>query len=814
MEALAARTYNAFPMATEVNKEIGLEIGHVLFVDIVGYSKLLIDEQRDYLHTLNEVVRQTDSFRRADAVGKLMRLPTGDGMALVFATTPDAPVSCALEISKALRSHPELQVRMGIHSGPVSGTTDVNDRSNVAGAGINLAQRVMDCGDAGHILLSKHVADDLEQYRQWRSHLHDLGECEMKHDVRVHVVNFYTDELGNPETPEKFQQPKVSQPTPAAPVSGTKPARRSLSLNAALIIAMALAAVAGFYISSHRYGPKASPSASTPASVAIPEKSIAVMPFENLSRDPDNAYFADGIQDEVLTRLSKIADLKVISRTSTQKYKSATGNLREIGQQLGVANLLEGSVQKAGNAVHINVQLIKAATDEHLWAESYDRELQNIFGVEGEVASAIADQLKAKLTGPEKQQLAAKPTDNPDAYDAYLRALALHRRNDPDSDQKAEPFLEQAVRLDPGFAISWALLARLNALEFNGDDASEKRRAATRATLDTAVRLQPDLAEVQLAQGYYQYYVERDYDGAARRFKELLAKWPSNAEILEALGLILRRQGHWQEGGAYLDRAVALDPLSPSPRLNAADVRFFTRDFATTLHDIDNALNIWPDDVSFISVKALTYQVQGELDRAEAVLAGMHARPTDRTGIIAIVNQARFRRNYAGCIKQLEALLQLNQASVPNVLNACFLNLHLGDLRRLAGDVTGAKTNYIQARDALLALLKNQPDSTDAYDVLAAVYAGLDDQKEAMQNIDRAVKLRPIAKDALQGAILESSRARLQARFGDRDSAIAALARLLKLPGYLTPAVLHLDPDFDPLRGDPRFQKLCEEKKP
>src|SRR5438128_10765525 len=234
---------------SQVTKGVELEIAHVLFIDIVGYSKLLIDEQRDYLHTLNEVVRETDSFRAAEAAGKLTRLPTGDGMALVFATTPDAPVSCALQVSKTLRSHPELRVRMGIHSGPVSGITDVNDRSNVAGAGINLAQRVMDCGDGGHILLSKHVADDLEQYRQWRSHLHDLGECEVKHDVRVHVVNLYTDELGNRELPEKSQQAKVTQPAPAAARSEAKHARRSWSWIAAVIMIAALAAAAGLYIS-------------------------------------------------------------------------------------------------------------------------------------------------------------------------------------------------------------------------------------------------------------------------------------------------------------------------------------------------------------------------------------------------------------------------------------------------------------------------------------------------------------------------------------------------------------------------------------
>src|SRR5438094_3540297 len=246
-------------MPAEIKKEIELEIGHVLFIDIVGYSKLLIDEQRDYLHTLNEVVRRTDSFRTADAAGKLTRLPTGDGMALVFATTPDAPVSCAIEISNALRSHPELRVRMGIHSGPVSGTTDVNDRSNIAGAGINLAQRVMDCGDAGHILLSKRVADDLEQYRQWRSHLHDLGECEVKHDVRVHVVNLYTnvvnlytDELGNQAVAEKLRQVKATQLAPAIAASEAKPTRGSRGLTAALIIVAALAGAGGLYIFSKR----------------------------------------------------------------------------------------------------------------------------------------------------------------------------------------------------------------------------------------------------------------------------------------------------------------------------------------------------------------------------------------------------------------------------------------------------------------------------------------------------------------------------------------------------------------------------------
>jgi len=248
------------------------------------------------------------------------------------------------------------------------------------------------------------------------------------------------------------------------------------------------------------------------------------------------------------------------------------------------------------------------------------------------------------------------------------------------------------------------------------------------------VRLRPDLAEVELAQGYYQYWVERDYDGAAHRFTELLAKWPNNAEIMEVLGLILRRQGHWEEGGAYLDRAVALDPLLPSPLANAAEVRFFIRDFPTALHDIDEALNIWPDDVNFIATKAIIYQTQGQLDQAKAVLVSLPSQPaTGITSILAIANQARFRRNYAGGIKQLEALLQLNRAGSPDDFSFCSLNLNLGDLRRLSGDVSGAKTNYLQARDLLLALLKNQPNNADLYDGLAPVYAGLDDREAAIK---------------------------------------------------------------------------------
>jgi TolB-like protein/class 3 adenylate cyclase len=336
-------------MPAELQPQLHLEIAYVLFIDIVGYSKLLIDEQKELVHKLNEIVRNTEQVREAEAEGKLVRLPTGDGMALVFSNHPEAPVECALEISKALQSHPEIKLRMGIHSGAVNSIADVNDRSNVAGAGINIAQRVMNCGDAGHILLSRHVADDLAQYRRWQPHLHDLGEVEVKHGNRLHIFNLYTDELGNRAVPEKFKGNAVEAAVPAAKKSSIS--RKYLFIGGAVLIFAAIAF--GFLFLRS----KGSLTATT-AATAAPEKSIAVLPFENRSEDKANAYFADGIQDEILTRLSKIADLKVISRTSTQHYKSAPENLREIASQLGVAHILEGSVQKSGEAVRVNVQLM------------------------------------------------------------------------------------------------------------------------------------------------------------------------------------------------------------------------------------------------------------------------------------------------------------------------------------------------------------------------------------------------------------------------------------------------------------------------
>src|SRR5712691_2564091 len=371
------------------SEDTRLEIGHVLFIDIVGYSKLLVKQQSELLSELNEIVSGTKEFREAELAGKLIRLPTGDGMALVFRTNPEAPVECAMDIARALKSHPAIQLRMGIHSGPVNEVVDVNQRANIAGAGINIAQRVMDCGDAGHILLSKHVAEDLEQDDRWRPLLHDLGTCEVKHGTRVGVTNLYSDEVGNPQLPKKFQ---------------TLQKHRSHVRWAEVAIALLVlgAVVAAFIFVLRR---------PTRSALSVAEKSIAVLPFENLSEEKANAFFADGVQDEILTNLARIADLKVISRTSVMQYKTGLQrNLREIGQQLGVAHLLEGSVQRARGTVRVNAQLIDARTDEHEWAQTYDRDLADVFAIQSEIAKAIADQLQARLSPNEKAAIEQPPT--------------------------------------------------------------------------------------------------------------------------------------------------------------------------------------------------------------------------------------------------------------------------------------------------------------------------------------------------------------------------------------------------------------------
>jgi TolB-like protein/class 3 adenylate cyclase/Tfp pilus assembly protein PilF len=806
-------------MSAEVKKEIQIEIAHVLFIDIVGYSKLLINEQHELLQELNQIVRTTEAFRAAEAAGKLIRLPTGDGMALAFATTPEAPVQCALEISKALKSHPELRVRMGIHSGPVSGLSDVNDRSNIAGAGINMAQRVMDCGNAGHILVSRRAAEDLEQYRQWQPYLHDLGECEVKHGVRVSVVNLYTEELGNPELPEKFKQKAGALKTTAL-ISGSaaKSAGRRWTMIGAAVLIIAVVAI-GLLL----FPPKRSPTAAT-ISATIPQKSIAVLPFENLSEEKANAYFADGIQDEILTRLSKIADLKVISRTSTQHYKSTPKNLPEIARQLGVAHILEGSVQKSADAVRVNVQLIKAANDSHLWADTFDRKLTDIFSVESEVAKAIADQLRAHLTGREEQVIAAKPTDNPEAYDAYLRGLAytLKTAATPANALGAQKYLREAVRLDPKFALTWALLSFVEARGYITAtlQPTVALREEARQAAETALSLQPNLGEALVAKGYYHYACLKDYDTAVRYFEQGRQFLPNSSRIPESLAYVARRRGQWDRSESHFNEAERLDPRNVNLLSQHAISYFCLRRFPEALRKLDQVLDIAPDDLDTLVEKAAIAQAEGDLPGASALLAPLHPNADDSGAVETQVYQALLERRPAQIIPRLKEILAKPDPALGYINGE--LRFWLGWAQEVAGDHAAAQESWRQARRELEPFLKEQPENSALIGDLALTNMGLGDKAAALTLAERAIAVNPIEKDALDGPATIEILARVAARMGEPDRAIAALQKLLSIPCQgalaanvpLTPALLRLDPMFDPLRNDPRFEKLVASAAP
>jgi TolB-like protein/Flp pilus assembly protein TadD len=795
--------------------DLKFDIGHVLFIDIVGYSKGLINEQSDSLQKLKEIVRGTEQVRMAEAEGKLLRLPTGDGGALVFRNTPEAPVLCAMEIAKALKGYPELGVRMGIHSGPVNEISDLNEQANIAGAGINIAQRVMDCGDAGHILLSRHVAEDLEHYPRWQAHLHDLGECEVKHGLRISVVNLYNDEVGNPAVPGKFRKAlEVVSPAQPRLTKSTKPFLVLGILSLAVLAILAVLFGPRFFRSRNQAAltniVQSNDSSRSPASA----KSIAVLPFDNLSSDKENAYFAEGIQDEILTRLAKVAELKVISRTSTQKYKSAPDNLREIGKQLGVANLLEGSVQKVSNAVHINVQLIRAATDEHVWAESYSRKLDDVFGVEGEVATAIADQLNARLSQSEQKAVTAKPTQNTAAYDAYLRGVAFQGRVDDlttNWSKSAEAFAE-AVRLDPEFAIGWAQLCRQESLVYNSVNHSPDHQAAARKALDKAMKLGPNLVETKIARGWYQCYVEADYDAAKASFEEVRRQYPNNSSVSEALAVVLRRQGHWDESRKLFDQALELDPRNVYLLANAALAGLETRDPAYTQKYMRRALDLNPQNATLVSQLAASYQISGDIKQAQAVLDSVQPQDGDSFYFSILAGNAILLRNYQPAIATFQSHLKNLQASDSYF---SYYENYLADLQRHAGDIPAATATYEKAKADAEELLRSQPNNADLLGALAWSETWLGDKSAALKHAQQAVTLMPAAKEPRVGPSYEDTLARIQAQLGEKDAAIAALQHLL-VTSYsspvVTPALLRLDPDWDNLRDDPRFQKLCEDK--
>jgi TolB-like protein/class 3 adenylate cyclase len=789
-------------MSTEVKKEIQLEIAHVLFIDMVGYSKLLINEQRELLDTLNRFVPETEQFRSAEAAGKLIKIPTGDGMALVFYTSPEAPVRCATDLSRALKHHPRLRLRMGIHSGPVSGIVDVTGRANLAGAGLNMAHRVMSCGDAGHILLSKHVAEDLAEFEEWRPLLHELGACEVKHGAEVFIVNLYGNDAGNPEVPIAFQLMKQRRAR-----------HRSMAIAAALIAVGALIAGAMWFSRART---------TAPAPSAIPEKSIAVLPFENLSEEKGTAYFAEGIKDEILTKLATVRDLKVISRTSTAKYQSKPDNLKTVAQELGVSTILEGAVQKAGDKVRVNVQLIDARVDTHLWAKSYDRDFKDVLGVESEVSQEIAEALQANLSPSESHALASTRIHDAEAYDFFLRGeYEFHQADSSGAAEafdRADAFYRQALARDPNFAEAAAELARSRLYRhWEISPLTATQLDEIKSIIDHALTLAPNLPEAHLALGLFFYWGHRQYEAALTEFSSTLELQPNNALARLYRASVYRRRGEWERSLADFQRAEELDPRDPwNPTAIGQTYQAF-RQWKDAERAELRALAIDPHHApAALELLIARFNETGDVDSARRALDGFPEatkgiRTTGATGVGDV-------RAIIGTMVYLD-VMERRFTDAFQALEKEVGNNDLGHLRQLAGraalsvlagEPEAAKFAGEEALPLLEARLRERPDDTFAMAELSWVYLALGRNADALRLSRQAADSISIEKDAVSGPGFQSGLAEIEARAGAPEEAIKRLRRLLSIPAGVVASIarLKIDPVWDPIRNRPDFQQL------
>jgi TolB-like protein/Tfp pilus assembly protein PilF len=694
-------------MSSEQHPKV--EIAHVLTMDVVQYSTLLITEQTRLMGELTSIVKNTQRFQRGESEKKLVRIPTGDGMALVFFDDPQAPMECATEIATAMKEHPEIWLRMGIHSGPVNLVVDVSERANVAGAGIDVAQRVMDCGDAGHILLSKRVADDVAPFPRWNPHLHELGECEVKHGRKISLVNFYTDEIGNPNLPRKFRAQR-------------RPAARAAPARLVIMIVSAALFIIGFVIRTLKFS---GPTATRRAAVSANAKSIAVLPFENLSHDSENAYFAEGIQEEILNRLSRIGDLKVISRTSTQRYKSAPANLSEIANQLGVAHILEGTVQKAADQVRVSVQLINAQTDSNIWAEKFDRELTDIFSVESEIAKTIAETLQAKLTASEQRAIDVRPTESSEAHQLYLKGRFFWSKRTTADLKKSIDYFNQAIEKDPNYALAYAGLADawLVLPLFGGDapkDCSPKAEAAARR----AIHLDETLADPHASLGLLLAIYYFDCSASIRELERAIQLNPNYAMAPHWLGnLPLTFIGQFDRAIGELKRALELDPLSMIINANLGQTYYCSRRYEEAIAQLRGALEIDPG----------FYYAHYQLGQA-----------------------LELKGDHDAAIAEYQKAGELNDD--PSV-------------QALLAHAMAKSGNQAQARNVLERLIETSHDRYVSAYGIGLIYLGLGENEEAVRWFEKS--------------------------YDDRDGTEI---------GYIK-----VHPFLDPLRGDPRFEKLANQ---
>jgi len=800
---------NAQDTSAEAKPDLPLEIAHILLIDVVGYSKLLVNEQVELLQRLKQIVRNTECFRAAEARGELIRVPTGDGMALVFFHSPEEPVRCALEISKALQDHPNIRLRMGVHSGPINRVSDVNEKTNIAGPGINVAQRVLDCGDAEHILLSAHVAEDLCQYRHWQPYLHDLGECEVKYGLRLHLFNLYKDGLGNPQVPEKLRR---GRRRPGSAISAPRWPKAALSI-AVLVAAIALVIGSLIYRAPSRAPGRIARALG--ALAAIPEKSIAVLPFENLSAEKENAYFADGVQDEILTGLSRVADLKVISRTSVMQYKAGPRlNLREVATNLGVAHVLEGTVQRAGGRVRVNAQLIDARTDSQLWAERYDRDVADVFAIESELAGKIVAQLQAKISPNEKAAIEEKPTADLTAHDLYIRAktliaTAVFSTPQAESLSEAVRLLNEAIERDPAFALAYYQLAHTHdLLYFTGIDHTPARLALADAAIQSLTRLLPNSGEAHLALAKHLYWGYLDYDRARNELSLAQKSLPNEPWAFVLAGYIDRRQGRWNESTKNLERAIKLDPQNPAILQQLALTYDSLRRYADEESVYDRAIAVTPKDAALRASRA-EVELNWHADPRPLILTieAFVAQDSSEAKHLAWawIRGALCKRDYDGARRAMDALPidGCYDGTIPIPRFWCE-----GVVAQLRGDKAAARAAFTNARAEGARLVAEQPSYAEGLCVLGMADAALGNKEEAIREGRRAIELMPISKNAIEGPLLIQYLALIYAWTGEKDLALEQLSVAARMPGHVSYGQLRLHPYWDPLRGDPRFEKI------
>jgi TolB-like protein/class 3 adenylate cyclase len=775
---------------------VELAIAHVLFIDIVGYSKLTTRDQNAAVATLNETVQGCEPFQIAERADRILKIPTGDGMALVFYRSPEEPAECAVALARALKQHSNLPVRMGIHSGSVSGVVDVSGRANVAGAGINIAQRVMDCADAGHILVSKHAADDLAEYERWHPLLHDLGSCEVKHGVKVHVVSLCDDSIGNSGVPSKLRTQRLRIRR-----------RRLIWIGAVTALLGLTTALLLFWRAREK------------VRVSSVSRTVAVLPFESLSTNPENAIFASGVHREVLNSLAKLADLKVISRTSVMRYKPGTErNLKDIAQDLGVAFVVEGSVQREANHVVLTAELIEAANDTQVWAQNFDGDIADVLSFQNEIAERISNQLGAKLSQQERTDLAAKPTKDMAAFENYIRARALMEAGDVDEEhdkfvednKRAVQLLEQAVARDPKFAAAYWALTEANIQLFRSTNPpSLEYRARAEEALKGAQRLAPQAGETFHAESRVIYYGYGDFKRALAILEQAAKTLPNNAEVAMTRALLYRRFGRWQEAYSLFVRETELNPHDLTAYLLAAAVA--------------QNLRWWPES------DQIQERIAKRYPRRVRSVAMEHAVSLRQRGDVEAGN------------KELEKLnLQIPSEYVPRFyIN--FWNHNFEECRKLLPEVAKSPDPELQDdrwdkelqlffvtkgsfdRQAALAAekqLEERLQQSTNLELEESLVVSVSNVKMLLGKKDDAIRLcqkwvekHPVSDDALVNVQALKRLAYVYLFAGDHERALQMLRKLVEVPGGENYGPLKYNPIFDELRNDPRFQVIVEQAK-